>query len=108
MVGKDEQWFEWINKFGILIQENREVPDSVKKDILRTVLDNIIVDYDSVMKVHRLTINFRIPVILGDEVHPKGGSQVIIKPQKSGREPINQNTPFRDYSTVTDLARFLG
>ena len=38
-----------------------------------------------------------------DEVHPKGGSQVIIKPLKSGRESINQNTPVRDYSTVVDL-----
>ena len=107
-IGKDEQWFTWVDKFGVVIQENRDVPDSVKKDILRTVLDNIIVDYDKVERVHRLIINFRIPVIFRDEVHPKGGSQVVIKPPKSGRKPKNQLTTVGNYSTVTDLARFLG
>ena len=107
-IGKDEQWFDWVDKFGVLIQENRDVSDSVKKDILRTVLDNIIVDYDKVERVHGLTINFRIPVIFRDEVHPKGGSQVVIKSPISGRKPQNQLTPVRDYSTVTDLARLRG
>jgi len=36
------------------------------------------------------------------------GSQVVIEPPKSGRLPQNQLTPVRNYSTVTDLARFLG
>ena len=66
------------------------------------------VDYDSVERVHRLTINFKIPVMFRDEVHPKGGSQVVIKPTKSGRIPQNQLTTVGNYSTVTDLARFRG
>ena len=43
-----------------------------------------------------------------DEDRPKGGNQMVIKPPKSGRLPKNQSIPVRDYSTVTDLARFLG
>ena len=106
--GNDEQWFNWVDKFGVLIQENRDVPVSLKKDILRTVLDNIIVDYDKVERVHRLEINFKIPVMFRDEVHPKGGSQVVIKSPKSGRKPQNQLTTVGNYSTVTDLARLRG
>ena len=50
-----------------------------------------------------MTINFKIPVIFQDKIHPKGGGQVVVDPPKSGRKTINQNTPVRDYSTVTDL-----
>jgi hypothetical protein len=108
-IGNDVKWFDWIDSFGRLIQEKRDIPDLMKKELLRTILDNIVVDYDNIEKVHRLTINFKIPVIIGDEELPKGGSnQVIIKPPKSGRKGKNQNKPVRDYSTVTDFARFLG
>jgi hypothetical protein len=103
------KWFDWIDKFGTQVQEKRDIPDDRKKELLRTILENIVVDYDNGEKVHRLTINFKIPVIFRDEDRPKGGSnQVVIKPPKSGRKCKNQNEPFRDYSTVTDFARFLG
>ena len=57
--------------------------------------------YDSVEKVHKLNIQFKIPVIF----HPEGGDKetnVIVNPPKSGRKPRNQNEPVRDYSTVVD------
>jgi hypothetical protein len=108
-IGSDVKWFEWIDTFGVQIQEKRDIPDTMKKEILRTILENIIVDYDNEEKVHRLTINFKIPVMFRDEDRPSGGrSQMFIKPSKSGRKNKNQNEPFCDYSTVTDLARFLG
>lgn len=108
-IGNDGKWFDWIDRFGIQIQDKRDISDTMKKELLRTILENIVVDYDNGEKVHRLTINFKIPVIFRDEDLPKGGgNQVVIKPQKSGRKNKNQNVPFRDYSTVTDLARFLG
>ena len=108
-IGKDVEWFDWIDRFGRQIQEKRDIPDTVKKELLRTIVDNIVVDYDNEEKVHKLTINFKIPVIFRDEDLPKGGvNQVVIKPPKSGRKPKNQNEPFGDYSTVTDFARLRG
>ena len=66
------------------------------------------VDYDPLEKVHKLTINFKIPVLFLDGVEGREPTRVIVPPPKSGRNPKYQNEPFRDYSTVTDFARFLG
>jgi hypothetical protein len=102
-IGNELKWFDWMDSLGKQIQERRDIPDIMKKELLRSILENIIVDYDNEEKVHRLVINFKIPVIFMDEDRPKGGSnEVVIKPPKSGRKPKNQNEPFRDYSTVTD------
>ena len=109
MIGNDLKWFDWIDRFGKQIKEKRNVIEPQKRELLNTILDKILVDYDPLEKVHILTINFKIPVLLGDEDRPKGGrNQVVIKPPKSGRKPLDQSEPVRDYSTVTDLARFLG
>jgi len=75
-IGSDVKWFEWIDTFGVQIQEKRDIPDTMKKEILRTILENIIVDYDNEEKVHRLTINFKIPVMFRDEDRPSG---VVVK-----------------------------
>ena len=66
------------------------------------------VDYDPLEKVHILTINFKIPVVFRDGVEGREPTRVIVRPPKSGRKPKYQNEPFRDYSTVTDLAKFRG
>lgn len=79
----------------------------MKKELLKKVVENILVDYDNKIKVHKLTINFKILVIL----NPEGGSKstkVIVNPPKSRPKPKNQIDPILFYSTVTDLARFLG
>jgi hypothetical protein len=108
-IGNDELWYDWLERFGNEVKDKQNISDTLKKDLLRLVLKDIHVGYDSNEKVHILTLNFKIPVIFRDEDRPKGGrNQVIVKPPKSGRKPINQNEPFLDYSTVTDLARFLG
>ena len=108
MIGNDLKWFEWIDKFGKQIQEKRNIPDPNKRELLKTILDKILVDYDPELKVHNLTLNFKIPVVFRDGVEGREPTRVIVTPPKSGRKPSNQNEPFRDYSTVTLLAKFLG
>ena len=106
-IDNDEKWFEWVESLGRVIKDSRDIPDPMKKELLKIVVDNIMVDYDPIEKVHRLTINFKLPVILVDG-NSKLSTNVVVEPPKSGRKCKYQNEPFRSYSTVTDLARFLG
>ena len=108
MIGNDLKWFEWIDKFGKQIQGKRNIPETNKRELLKNILDKILVDYDPELKVHKLTINFKIPVVFRDGNEGREPTRVIVTPPKSGRKPKNQNEPFRDYSTVTLFARFLG
>ena len=108
-IGNDELWFGWIDRFSEEVKDRQDLSDDLKKDFLKLVVKDIIIEYDSTDKVHVLTINFKIPVILRDE--NKGRTQktiVIVTPPKSGRKPSNQSEPFLNYSTVTLFAKFLG
>ena len=109
-IGNQERWFEWIDIFGGHIRNQRELPDNLKKQVLDKVLDFIWVDYDWNEKVHRLKIHFKLPVF-----HPVNGMKnekldkyFISKPLETPVNQSDQNTPLPYYSTVTDLARFLG
>ena len=93
-------WYEWLERFGKEVRDKRDISDTLKKELLQVVLKDIIVEYDHTQKVHILTINFNIPVLLRDEVRPKGGRQVIITPPKSGRKSLKPNSTLPYYSTV--------
>jgi hypothetical protein len=108
MIGNDVKWFDWIEKFGKQIQGKRDVSDPQKRDLLNTILDKILVNYDPIEKVHNLTLNFKIPVLFRDGNEGREPTRVTITPPKSGRKKKNQNEPVRDYSTVTDFAKFRG
>jgi hypothetical protein len=108
-IGNDELWFDWIDKFSNEMNGNRELSEPMKKELLKLIIDKIMVEYDPIEKTHILTINFKIPVFIeeGNEVSLKP-SRVVITPTKSGRKPKNQIEPVENYSTVTDFAKFLG
>jgi DNA invertase Pin-like site-specific DNA recombinase len=99
-LGNEELWYEWLERFGKEVRDKRDISDTLKKELLQVVLKDIIVEYDHTQKVHILTINFNIPVLLRDEVRPKGGRQVIITPPKSGRKSLKPNSTLPYYSTV--------
>ncbi len=80
----------------------------MKKELLKVIIDTIIVNYDKTNKLHLLNINFKIPVILGNEKGSARGTQISINPTRRGRKKLGQLTPVRNYSTVTDFAKFLG
>ena len=62
-----------------------------KKELIRSIIDRIIVDYDNNQKTHGLEVNFRIPMRMYNE-----------------RINLGPKTLRQTYSTVTDLAKFLG
>ena len=102
-------WFDWIDKFSNEITNSRDISDQLKKGLLKLILDKIVVEYDHKEKVHKLTINFKIPVYIRDNERGRPKStQVIVNPIKSGRKPKDQTEPVENYSTVTDFARLRG
>jgi hypothetical protein len=99
-----------IDNFGDYIRRQREVLDTLRKTIVKSVLDHITVDYDLQEKVHRLYINFRISVFYGVNGKENGKSDkyLISRPLKTLVNPKDQPSSVENYSTVTDFARFLG
>ena len=105
-IGNDKVWFEWVDRFGDDIRSKKDVPDPKKKSILQHVLQNIVVDYNHEKKVHVLTINFKIPVVLyGDVGSNRFGdvAEVEVTPPRSGRK---SNHPISNYSTVMNVFPF--
>ena len=84
---------------------NRELSEPMKKELLKLIIDKIMVEYDPIEKTHILTINFKIPVFIeeGNEVSLKP-PRVVITPTKSGRKPKNQIEPVENYSTVINYS----
>ena len=106
-ISNDELWYEWLEEFGKQVQGNQDIPDTLKKDLLKVIIDKILVEWDKDEKLHILTIHFKIPVVLRDE-GSSSTTRMELLPPRRGRKSKNQIEPFRDYSTVTDFARFLG
>jgi hypothetical protein len=101
-------WFKWLERFGKEVRDRQDISDTLKKELLEVVLKDIIVEYDHTQKVHILTINFNIPVLLRDGNEGQELTRVMITPPKSGRKSLKPNSTLSYYSTVTDFARFLG
>jgi DNA invertase Pin-like site-specific DNA recombinase len=90
-IGNESKWFDIIDLFKNIISEGVQLTQSQKKDILRSIIDHIVVSFDGVNKTHHLNVNFRIPMLVGN--------QVLVSKPKTLRQ---------DYSTVTLFARFRG
>jgi hypothetical protein len=102
-IGNDEMWFKWIELFGKHIQNSRDISKQFKKELLNVILESIIVDYNHDEKVHKLQINFKIPVhiINSNGEHTLSPLILSVVPPKAGRKSKDQNCTFPNYSTVT-------
>ena len=107
-IGNEGLWYEWLERFGNEVRDRQDISDTLKKELLEVVLRDIIVEYDHTQKVHILTINFNIPVLLRDGNEGQELTRVMITPPKSGRKSLKPNSTLPYYSTVTDFAKFLG
>ena len=69
--------------------------------MLNSVLDFILVDYDHQEKVHRLNINFKIPVIIRNHQKKRTNSnEFILTPSKTLVKSTDQLSSVENYSTV--------
>ena len=89
-----------MERFGNEVRDRQDISDTLKKELLEVVLRDIIVDYDHTQKVHILTINFNIPVLLRDGNEGQELTRVMITPPKSGRKSLKPNSTLPYYSTV--------
>ena len=105
-IGNQERWFEWIENFGNYINSKRDIPDTLKKELLKTVLDFISVDYDNQEKVHRLIIHFKLPVFqhVKEGKNGNGDKYFISKSLETLGNRSDQNTPVTYYSTVVECS----
>src|ERR1039457_3616122 len=101
-IGNQEKWFQWIDTFGNYVKSKRDVSDTLKKELLKTVLDFVSVDYDWEEKVHRLYIHFKLPVFQQGNVMEIGNRDkyLISKSKENGIGQPDQLTPPTYYSTV--------
>jgi len=90
-IGNESKWFEIIDRFKDIISKDDQLTQPQKKDVLRSIIDHIKVSFDGINKTHQLDVNFRIPMLVGN--------------QGLGSKP---KTLRGDYSTVTLFARFRG
>ena len=99
-IGNEGLWYEWLERFGNEVRDRQDISDTLKKELLEVVLRDIIVEYDHTQKVHILTINFNIPVLLRDGNEGQELTRVMITPPKSGRKSLKPNSTLPYYSTV--------
>jgi hypothetical protein len=101
-------WIQWIDKFGEEIGRNMQISEFSKYEILRGVLRDIIVSYDHEKQVHTFTINFNIPIFMEDKSGKNSLRQKSKGTSKTCFPPSLPKSDLTYYSTVTDLAKFLG
>jgi len=88
---------------GKLFKTKTIIDDSDKKTILNRIIDKIVLDYNSVDKVHHLELHFKIPLMFSDSLFClktfKCSTFPFTSPPKTLRKSI---PPQRYYSTVTE------
>jgi DNA invertase Pin-like site-specific DNA recombinase len=61
-LGSESHWYDVIDHLNELINEDDQLSQPKKKELLRSIIDHIKVDYDNTNKTHGLEVNFRIPM----------------------------------------------
>jgi hypothetical protein len=90
-LGSETHWYEVIDHLDDLIKEDDQLSQPKKKELIRSIIDHIKVDYDNNQKTHGLEVNFRIPMGVFNE---DSKLKLTLLPNP--------------HSTVTDFAKFLG
>jgi hypothetical protein len=56
---------DWIDQFGEEFNATDNLSDTKKKRLINGVVKDILVNYDQAQKLHRVRVNFRLPVLRG-------------------------------------------
>ena len=55
-LGSETHWYEVIDHLDDLIKEDDQLSQPKKKELIRSIIDRIIVDYDNNQKTHELSV----------------------------------------------------
>jgi DNA invertase Pin-like site-specific DNA recombinase len=72
-LGNHQLWLDWIDQFGEEFNATDNLSDTKKKRLINGVVKDILVNYDQAQKLHRVRVNFRLPVLrsVGEILHAK-------------------------------------
>ena len=81
-LGNQEEWIDWVEKWGETVGEMTNFEDGVKKEILEGIVDKIVVYLDKQTNDHHLDIHFKLPVVgvsieFVDKTAKKKGYKVV-------------------------------
>jgi hypothetical protein len=62
-LGNHQLWLDWIDQFGVEFNNTDNLSDTKKKRLINGVVKDILVNYDQAQKLHRVRVNFRLPVL---------------------------------------------
>ena len=62
-LGNHQLWLDWIDQFGEDFNATDNLSDNKKKRLINGVVKDILVNYDRPQKLHRVRVNFRLPVL---------------------------------------------
>ena len=116
----ERSWIDWVSKYGDQVSLQSDASPEEQRDYLHGLIDRIDVWKDDENGGHKIVIKFNIGIVEDSVIYnnPKnksGGYEVKEGQQSVGglipktpRGVKDDNYPLTDYSTVTDLAKFLG
>ena len=132
LLDKRSEWIDWISSHNHEVNEYKKITDvKTKRRVLDIYVDKVSVNYLKETQQHIINIHFRYPVV-NDSVQYRKSNESKIKWDKWGKpyrikkgdqvvslsslgQTKKSNTlkgstfgVGKDYSTVTDFARFLG
>jgi len=108
-LGSESHWYEVIDHLDDLIKEDDQLSQPKKKELIRSIIDHIKVDYDNNQKTHGLEVNFRIPMGVFNEdsklkltLLPNPHSTVTLNSETQCSKSPNENTENqRQYLVLT-------
>lgn len=62
-LGNHQLWFDWIDQFANEFASTNNFTPEKKKHLVNGVVKDILVNYDQAKKLHRVRVNFRLPVL---------------------------------------------
>jgi hypothetical protein len=62
-LGNHQLWFDWIDQFASEFTSTNNFTPDKKRHLVNGVVKDILVSYDQAQKLHRVRVNFRLPVL---------------------------------------------
>ena len=90
------------------MRQNQTFSFKEKKTLTHLFIHSIILSYDNKNKVHEITLFLKIPLVFGHHKTQDLKNVPIKNTSVSLTGQQDQPDTLWDYSTVTDLAKFLG
>jgi len=103
-----DKWYSSLDNISELINSKKTFSYKEKKTLVHLFIQSITLSYIKETKVHELNLFLKIPLVFNTN-KTKDLKNVPTKNTSQNLEgQLDQTNTLNDYSTVTDLARFLG